>query len=152
MRLDLKRRFFEKDGWGLALKPGITLPVGNADKGLGGGRTTYRLFLVTTREIEPWAFHLNLGYLRNENNGGDRSDLWHASLAGEVELTEGLKAVASVGAQTNPAAGSGTHPAFALGAWSMRCQKRVSRNAGMKFGLTNPEADVSYLAGVTIHF
>jgi hypothetical protein len=36
MRLDLKRRFFEKNGWGPALKPGITLPTGDAGKGPGG--------------------------------------------------------------------------------------------------------------------
>lgn len=152
MSLDLKWRFFEKDGWGLALKPGITLPTGNEEKGLGGGRTTYRLFFITTREFEPWALHLNLGYVRNENNGGDRSDLWHASLAGEVELVKDLKAVANLGIETNPTTGSGTHPAFALGGLIYDLSEKISLDAGVKLGLTKPEADVSYLAGVTIKF
>jgi hypothetical protein len=36
--LEVKWRFFEKDGWGLALKPGITLPAGNEGKGFGAGK------------------------------------------------------------------------------------------------------------------
>lgn len=152
MSLDLKWRFLERDGWGMAIKPGITLPTGNADRGLGSGRTTYRLFLVTTREIAPWALHLNLGYIRNENNGGDRTDLWHASLAGEVELVKELKAVVNVGAETNPTAGSGTHPAFALGGLVYGLSEKISLDAGVKFGLTKPEADVTWLAGVTVKF
>ncbi|MFH2118991.1 MAG: transporter [Pseudomonadota bacterium] len=152
MSLDLKWRFFEKDGWGLALKPGISLPTGNEEKELGGGRTSYRLFFITTRELEPWAFHLNIGYIRNENNGGDRSDLWHASAAAEVGLVKDLKAVANVGIETNPASGSGTHPAFALGGLIYNLSEKISLDAGVKFGLTKPEADVSYLAGITIKF
>lgn len=152
MSLDLKWRFFEKDGWGLALKPGISLPTGNEEKGLGGGRTSYRLFFITTRELEPWAFHLNIGYIRNENNGGDRSDLWHASAAAEVELVKDLKAVANIGIETNPASDSSTHPAFALGGLIYELSEKISLDAGVKFGLTKPEADVSYLAGVTIKF
>ncbi|MBU0646727.1 transporter [Patescibacteria group bacterium] len=152
MSLDLKWRFFEKDGWGLALKPGITLPTGNEEKGLGGGRTTYRLFFITTKEIEPWAFHMNLGYIRNENNVGDRTDLWHASAAAEVGLVKDLKAVANVGIETNPASGSSTHPAFALGGLIYNLSEKISLDAGVKFGLTKPETDVTYLAGVTIKF
>lgn len=152
MSLDLKWRFFEKDGWGLALKPGITLPTGNDEKGLGGGRTTYRIFFITTKELEPWAFHLNLGYIRNENNAGDRSDLWHTSLAAEVELIKSMKAVANIGIETNPASGTSTHPAFALGGLIYGLSEKVSLDAGVKFGLTKPEADVTYLAGVTIKF
>jgi hypothetical protein len=125
MSLDLKWRFFEKDGWGLALKPGITLPTGNEDRGLGGGRTTYRLFFITTKELEPWAFHLNLGYIRNENNAGVRSDLWHALLAGEVDPVENLKAVNNIGIETNPTPGS-THPVFALGGLIYELSETVS--------------------------
>jgi hypothetical protein len=152
MNLDLKWRFFEKDGWGLALKPGITLPTGNENRGLGGGRTTYRLFFITTKELAPWAFHLNVGYIRNENNGEDRADLWHASAAGEVELMKDLKAVANIGMETNPAPGSSTHPAFALGGLIYELSETLSLDAGVKFGLTKSEADVSFLAGVSIKF
>jgi hypothetical protein len=150
--LDLKWRFFQKDGWGVALKPGITLPTGNEEKGLGNGRATGRIFFITSKEIEPWAFHLNLGYIRNENKGEDRADLWHASAAAQVELVKDLKAVANIGIETNPASGSGTHPVFALGGLIYDLSEKISLDAGVKFGLTKPETDISYLAGVTIKF
>lgn len=35
--LDVKWRFFEKDKFSLAIKPGITIPTGNDEKGLGTG-------------------------------------------------------------------------------------------------------------------
>jgi hypothetical protein len=57
--VELKWRFFEESGWSLALKPGITIPTGDRDKGLGSGRVSPSLFLITTKEIEAWAFHLN---------------------------------------------------------------------------------------------
>ncbi|MCE5280637.1 MAG: transporter [Deltaproteobacteria bacterium] len=152
MGLDLKWRFFEKDGWALALKPGVTLPTGDDEKGLGSGRAGYRLFFISTREMEPWAFHLNLGYIRNENRAGDRKDLWHASVAAEVGLIEHLKAVANVGIETNPAVGTSIDPAFALGGLIYELSEKVSLDAGVKFGLTEPETDVSYLVGLTFKF
>ena len=57
---EVKWRFFEKDGLGLALKPGISLPTGDDGKGLGTGKTGYHLFFIASQEIAPWAFHLNL--------------------------------------------------------------------------------------------
>ncbi len=63
--LEAKWRFFEQDGLSFALKPGVTLPTGDEKKGLGNGRASYGLVLITTKEIEPWAFHLNLGYTHN---------------------------------------------------------------------------------------
>jgi hypothetical protein len=41
LSLEIKWRFFEKDGTGLALKPGITLPTGDEEKGLGNGRISF---------------------------------------------------------------------------------------------------------------
>jgi hypothetical protein len=32
----------------------------------GKGRATYNFFFIATKEMKPWAFHLNLGYIRNE--------------------------------------------------------------------------------------
>ena len=60
--IEAKWRLYEKDGISLALKPGITFPTGDNEKGLGTGKITYSIFFITTKEIEPWAFHLNIGY------------------------------------------------------------------------------------------
>ncbi|HSW63298.1 MAG TPA: transporter [Dissulfurispiraceae bacterium] len=150
--LDLKWRFFEQDGWSLAAKPGISLPTGDDDRGLGNGRAAYRMFLIGTKELAPWAFHVNLGYSRNENKAEDRKDLWHASAAAEVEVVKDLKAVANVGVERNPDAASSTNPAFALGGFIYQISERFSVDGGVKFGLTKPEDDVAYLFGVTMKF
>jgi hypothetical protein len=65
MAITVKWRFYGKDGLGLALRPGITLPTGDKDKELGTARMTYSLFFIATKETGPWAFHLNPGYIVN---------------------------------------------------------------------------------------
>jgi len=152
MSLELKWRFFEKDGLSLALKPGITLPTGDDKKGLGTGRATYGLYFITTKEIEPWAFHLNLGYVRNENKADERKDIWYASLAGEVEVVKNLKVVANIGVKRNPDDASNTHPAFILGGLIYSLSENFDIDFGIKGGLNKPETDYSILAGIAWRF
>src|SRR4030042_242596 len=149
---DAKWRFFEKDGWALALKPGISLPSGDEDKGLGAGRSTYHMFLIGTKELEPAAFHVNMGYIRNENNADERKDIWHASFAAEIEVIKDLKLLANIGMERNPATDSDNHPAFILGGLSYDVSERIAVDAGIKYGLTSPETNISYLLGTTIKF
>ena len=149
---DAKWRFFEKDGWSMALKPGISVPSGNEEKGLGAGRAGYRLFFIFIKEFEPVAVHANLGYIRNENKFGERLDLWHASIAAEVEILSGLKLMANFGAERNPDPGSNNHPAFALGGVSYDVSERITLDAGVKYGLTSTEDDWTALGGLTITF
>jgi len=149
---DVKWRFFEKDGWSLALKPGVSLPTGDEDKGLGAGRAGYRFFMVGTKEIEPVAIHANLGYIRNENNADEHTDLWHASIAAEVEVIKDLKLMANVGIERNPDPASDNHPAFALGGISYDVSEKITLDAGVKYGLTATETDWTALAGLTFRF
>jgi len=152
MSLELKWGFYEKDGLSFALKPGITLPTGDDEKGLGTGRATYSLYFITTKEIEPWAFHLNLGYGRNENKFDERKDIWHASLAGEVEVVKNLKVVANIGGERNPDKSSDTHPAFILGGLIYSLSENFDIDFGVKGGLNKTETDYSILAGITLRF
>lgn len=150
--LELKWRFHDKDGLSFALKPGITLPTGDDARGLGAGRTTYGLFFITTREMKPWAFHLNLGYRRNENKINERKDIWHASLAGEVEVVKDLKAVVNIGVERNPGEESTTHPAFILGGFIYSLNEHLDIDAGVKAGIDKAETDYSLLAGLSYRF
>lgn len=149
---DVKWRFFEKDGWSLALKPGVSIPSGDEDRGLGAGRAGYRLFLIGTKEFEPFAVHVNAGYIRNENIFEERKDLWHASVAAELEVIKDFKLMANIGAERNPDPGSDNHPAFALGGVSYDVSEKITLDAGVKYGLTSPETDWTALAGLTIKF
>lgn len=157
MSLEVKWRFYEKDGLSFAIKPGITLPNGNEDKGLGNGKLSSGAVFITTKEIKPWAFHLNLGYTRNEyklqaDKDANRNDIWHTSLAAEVEVMKDLKVVGNIGMERNPDKTSNTHPAFILGGLIYSISESIAIDAGVKGGLNKPETDLTLIAGITFRF
>lgn len=152
LSLELKWRFLEEDGWSFALKPGVTLPTGDEEKGLGSGRASPTFFFIMTKELKPWSFYVNLGYIRNENRLGERTDLWHASLACEWEVIEGFKLVANVGSERNPERTSTIPPAFILGGLIYSLTDSLDLDVGLKGGLTNTESDYSILAGLAWRF
>ena len=150
--LEGKWRFYDKDGLSFAVKPGITFPTGNEERGLGAGRATYGIFFITTIEVEPLAFHLNLGYTRNENKVDERKDIWHVSLAAEAQIVKDLKAVGNIGVERNPDKSSSTAPAFVLGGFIYSISENLDIDLGLKVGLNKPETDYSILAGVALRF
>lgn len=152
MSIEAKWRFFEKEGLSFAIKPGISIPTGDENKGLGTGKVGYSAYFITTKEMKPVNIHLNLGYIRNENKFDERKNILHASLAGEYEATEKLKIVANVGTETNPDKASNVSPAFALAGVVYSITENVSVDAGYKYGLNKPETDNTYLFGVAIKF
>jgi hypothetical protein len=157
LSLEAKWRFFEKDGLSFALKPGIRVPAGDENKGLGNGRVSYSLTFITTKEIKPWAFHLNLGHTRNEyklqaDKEANRKDIWHTSLAAEVEAVKDLKIVGNIGMERNPDKTSNTHPAFILGGLIYSISENISVDVGLKGGLNKPATDLTFLAGIAFKF
>lgn len=150
--LELKWRFYEREGWSFALKPGVTFPTGIEKKDLGTGRVTYGMFFITTKEIDPLAFHLNLGYTRNENKLDERKDIWHISLASEWELIKDLKLVANIGVERNPDKTSNRPPAFILGGFIYCIAENFDIDIGLKGGLNKPETDLTILAGIAWRF
>lgn len=152
MSLELKWRFYEKDGLSVALKPALTMPTGDKDKDLGTGRATVSLFFIATKELNPLAFHCNLGYKRNENQREQREDIWHASLAGEYKVIQKLKLVANIGAERNTDPSSNTHPAFLLGGVIYSIRENLDFDFGIKIGLNETEKDVAFLGGIALRF
>jgi len=155
--VEFKWRFYEKDGLGFAIKPGITLPTGDEERGLGNGRASYSLMFIATKEAGPWAFHLNAGYMRNEyrlaeDEEANREDLWHLSLASEYGATESLSLVANIGVERNPDRASDTHPAFILGGIIYSVSEALDVDFGVKAGLNDPEADITFLTGLAARF
>lgn len=150
--LELKWRVYEKDGLSFALKPGLTLSTGDDEKGLGTGKTSYHLFFIGSRELKPWAFHLNIGYIRNENKNGERTNLMHASLASTAEVVQDLKIVGNIGIESDADRTSHNHPSFILGGLIYSLSENFEIDCGIKGGLTKPETDYSVLAGITCRF
>lgn len=150
--LEAKWRFFEKDGFGLVLKPGITLPTGNYTKGFGTGRVTYGITFIASKELEPFGFHINAGYTRNENKLDDRKDLYSASVAATYEVIKGLNVVGNVGFKRNPDPAVKTAPAFALVGLNYAINDHIMLDAGCRFGLNKQEVDYAITAGITCNF
>jgi opacity protein-like surface antigen len=152
MVFETKWRFFEKDGFSLALKPGISIPTGNYDKGLGTGWLGGHLFLIGSKELGPCAFHANLGYIRNENKADERKDIWHASLATTWEVIKDLKLVTNIGLERNPDDDASNNPAFIIGGVIYSVTENFDVDLGVKFGLNSSETDISLMAGIAFRF
>jgi hypothetical protein len=152
LAIETKWRPYEKEGLSFALKPGFTIPTGDEEEGLGAGRLTYYLYLIASKEINPWAFHINLAYVNNENRGDERNDIWHASFAATVDVLKGLKLVGDVGVETNADRASMTPPVYILGGVIYSPSEDVDIGLGVKDGLTKTETDIAVRGGITWRF
>ncbi len=166
IELQLKYRFYEAEGLKVAIKPSITMPTGDEERGLGTGRVTGRLFLILDKEFKDLTIFFNAGYIRNENRIDERKDLWHFSLAGEYRIEEHLKVVGNIGMEKNPDRNQNEEPAFLIAGavYSFRARTEdklqsvnhdsevLDLSLGIKTGLTGPETDLSLLAGITLRF
>jgi hypothetical protein len=150
--IEVKWRFYEREGLSFAVKPGFTIPTGDDEKGLGTGRVTSYLYLIATKEAGPWAVHMNLGYIRNENRIEQRKNIWHASLASTYEVIKGLKLVGDIGAETNTDRSSKTPPVYILGGIIYSVSEHIDVGVGIKGGLTGPEKDITVRGGITWAF
>lgn len=150
--VELKWRFYEKDGLSFALKPGLSLPTGDEAKGLGAGRMAYNLFFITTKVLEPLTFDLNLAYTRNQNKIDERKDIWYASLAIELPVTKKMLLIGNAGFQTNTDKTSASSPAFILGGINYAVTDDFSFNLGVKGALNESETDYAILAGIAWRF
>jgi len=155
--LELKWRFFERGGFSLAMKPGLTLPTGNEARRLGNGRPSYGLTLIATQKWERSFLHFNLEYARNAfeleaDRESNRRGIWSGSIAVGAEVMKELTMVANVGAETNGDKVSDTWPAFLLGGFIYSVTENLDVDLGIKKGLNRPETDLAVLAGAAWRF
>lgn len=152
----LKWRFLEAGKASFALKPAVTFPTGDYDKGLGAGRPAYSATLISTFTFDPVAIHVNAGYTLQQHKpadkAGSRDNLWNVSLAGAVEVMKRLQLVAEAGAATNGDKSDSTWPTFATGGLIYLARDSLDLSAGVKVGLNAPENDTAILAALTFKF
>lgn len=147
--LELKWRLYEQDDLSFAVKPGLSLPTGDDDKGLGTGKVGYGLLTVLSKEMDPWGFHLNLGYVRNENTADEEKDIWHASIASCFAVTDKLTVAADLGIETNTDQLASEDPAYFLAGMMYAVTEDLVLDCGVKFGLNEDETDTTVIAGLT---
>ncbi|MBI5075795.1 MAG: transporter [Nitrospirae bacterium] len=149
LSLAVKWRSYDHEGLSLALKPGVTIPTGNENKGLGDGKPDYSLFFITTKELEPFTLHLNLGYIANRK---EIRDIWHYSLAGEYAASKNIRIVGNIGGETTPDRTSRVNPLFALAGLIYKVADNFDIDFGIKTGLNKAEADYTLMAGIAFRF
>ncbi len=157
MVLEVKYKFVELAGINLAIKPSIIMPTGKYSNGQSEGRWQFGGTLIATKEFDEGSFalHANLGYEYHhyrEDDGSQRRNLWGGSIAGEAEVAKGLFAVADFGLATNPDKSSKELPVYALTGLRYEINEHLDIDAGIKFGLTKPETDVTALYGLVLKF
>jgi len=150
--MEAKWRFYEKHKLSLAIKPGILIPTGDTDKGLGNDHVGYSAFLISTAEAEPWSFDANLGYLYLPNSAKDRTNIWLGSLASRYVLAERWKIVGEIGATRNTDSADSSYPVFAQLGLIYSPKDYLDLSAGYLFGINDAAVDQSVRAGVTVKF
>ena len=88
-------------GWSMGLKRSVTLPTGRAERGMGNGRPTAAVVLVSSLEAGGWNWLVNGGYVFNGNRVGQRRHLWLASTAALYTLSERWTLAAELTATRN---------------------------------------------------
>lgn len=145
--LDLKWRFFEKDALSMGLKPGVTLPTGDEQRGLGAGHLGWGTLFILSYEPGPLALHAHAGYRRNRNELGERESL--RQLAGAATYGLGaVRLIADFARETNPIPGGGAARYTTLGAiWAVTSE--FDLDAGWRTGRGGAAADDVFLFGAT---
>jgi len=151
MAIDAKWRFYSNGPMSLGLKPGVTLPTGHDERGLGSGRATYGSLLILSYEPEGWAFHSHVGYRHNRNTAGNRVALKHASAALTYAATPSLRLVVDVAADTNPdPTSTRTLRQLVLGG-IYKLTDSIDLDAGFRRG-NDPATDRAVLMGATFRW
>ena len=168
----LKWRFYGEKEKGLqfAVKPSLTFPTGDEQKGLGAGqsspgashfykfdRQSYGATFIGTYEKEEWCVSINLGYQHNHyglqsDEDAYRHDIWSASLSGQYEIIEDVWIVGEAGLLRNPDKTSDTPPAYINAGVIYELRKNIDLDVGYKHGLNKPSVDSTISGAVTVRF
>jgi hypothetical protein len=157
LTLELKWRLLEAGAFGLAVKPGLTLPTGDVSRGLGTGRVSAGAVLVASQDLGALQVHLNAGYGHREfalaeDRLASRPDVWHASLAATGEVLPGLQLVGNLGVEASGVRGDDTLPAFALAGLVYSVGEHFDVDVGIKADLNDPGNGLVGLAGLAARF
>lgn len=155
--LGAKWRYYDEDGLSLALKPEFFTPSGDADKGLGNGRSSMALTGIASYELGAWTLHGNVGATYNRfqldsDQQSRRKLVWRASTAVWYSLNEQWRVALDTGVQQNQDAATRKMPAYGLVGLIWSPSKMMDLDIGAKFGLNKAEVTRQFGAGITLHF
>jgi hypothetical protein len=159
--LELKWRFYDENGLTLALKPGLSLPTGDENRGLGSGKTSWGLNFIAGYEAKPWNFMGNVAYSRArfklpQDAVNNRDHLWRVSAGAAYEVRDNVKLVGELGVRTNEARADpflpGRYAQFAMLGAIYSPTEKIDLDIGLRKGLNHAEADTVLLIGATFRW
>lgn len=159
--VDLKWRFYESNGLSFAIKPGVTLPTGDENQGLGTGKTSWGANFIATYDATPWQINGNVAYGHAryklaQDEVANRSDLWRVSVGAAYSARDDLRLVGEAGVRTNPARDDPYLPghtgSFAMLGLIYSPDSKIDLAVGYRKGLNNAEPDWAIVAGATFRW
>lgn len=150
--LDVKWRFYEKDGVVYGIKPGISFPTGDKNKGLGTGKATYGAVLLSAIERGSWLYNWHVGYKHNRNVIDERENLWHVSASASYSIRENLMLVADIGTDTNTDKTSSDRPRYLVLGAIYSPSDNLDLDLGIRKEITGPAVNYVGLAGLTLRW
>jgi hypothetical protein len=153
-----KWRVFEKDGLSFAVAPALVLPTGDDEKGLGNGKISFGLNLITTTAFENnWDLHANLAWdhvnIKDPISSDESNhDLWRISAALDKRFTEHWLAAIEMGLARAEEKAADENPAFAAVALVYSPSKTMDFSLGYKASLNENETDSTMLFGGTFRW
>ncbi len=159
--LELKWRFYEAEGLSLALKPGLLLPTGNENRGLGTGEPSWGVNFIATYEAKPWTFSGNAAYSHvryklQQDADENRADLWRVSGGLAYAVRDELRLVGEVGVRTNASRNDpylpGSNGQFAMLGAIYSPTDKIDLDVGFRKHLNNAELDWTILVGATFRW
>ena len=159
--LELKWRFHESGDFSLALKPGLSLPTGNENRGLGSGRTSWGVSLIATYEAGAWTLLGNVAYTRQrfrlpQDEAASRDHLWRLSGGATWAVAEGVRLVGELGVRTNEAKDDPFQPGrngrFAMLGAIYSPDKKIDLDVGVRKRLNHAEPGTVILIGATFRW
>lgn len=159
--LELKWRFYEANGLSLALKPGLVLPTGDENRGLGTGKPSWGVNFILTREAKPWVWLAEVAYARARyklpaDADANREHLWRASAGFAYYLRDDVQFVGEAGVRTNGARDDpflpGRNGQFAMLGLIYSPSDKIDLDVGVRKRLNRAEFDTAILVGATFRW
>jgi hypothetical protein len=159
--IEIKWNFSDKDGFSMALKPGISLPTGDEQRGLGTGKISGGVNFIVGYEAEPWTWLANVEYFRaryrlGQDAADNRANLWRMSTGAAYEVREGARLVGEAGVRTNEARNDpffpGRHAQYAMLGLIYSPTDKIDFDIGWRKALNRAETDTVFLVGATFRW
>ena len=147
--LGLKWRLAEQGPFSLAVKPEISLPIGDGQRGLGTGRAGASATLLAQWKTGPFILLANAALVHQPNWQGDRRTIWQFSGAALYRVSGQLQLALDAALARNPTPSAATPPAFLIAAAIYAPRPWLDLSLGYRHGLNRPSDYHAIMLGLT---